>query len=165
MKPFTTLRKEIPSQRAIESFIGDVLTPNHPQQTFHLNNLKDEVCKYFSISQEAANMKLADYGQTGHGNDGTFLDSMVGWAAYYVEAHHKLTKKVGPNTWAHVTNTLPVYTTKEPTPKFQSREDQAKSYAKLLRRLRKSVTEIEDELYAIFGSLGTLRINTILNSL
>ena len=110
MTDFETLREQIPPQTDIEDFI-DQLCEEHPDTQYHLDNLKDEAMKFFGISPQAADLKLEDYGHTGHGNDGTFLDSMVGWAAYYVECR-KTTKKVGPNTWAHHTNKSAVYVPK-----------------------------------------------------
>jgi hypothetical protein len=158
---FKKLRDQIPSQRAIEFFITDNLTKAQTDVGFHLNELKDEVIKFFKISQEAASLKLADFGLTGHGNDGTFLDSMVGFAAYYTQ-NNKLTKKVGPNTWAHHTSSLPEYITSDKPVKFVPQDTQALNMAKFLRRTNISITDIENELFKRFNHIGMSKINSIL---
>jgi hypothetical protein len=108
MPTFTELRQKIPAQALIEEFLEGTHFPSNPNNAYHLSELVDATQKHFDIPEESADLKLADYGYNGHGNEGTFLETLVQWGMFEV-TNRKMAKKVGPNKWAHPNCVLPAF--------------------------------------------------------
>jgi hypothetical protein len=108
MNTFQSLHAMLPKQREIQSFFSEDFFPEHKTESFHLSELVEESTIHFDVPEPAAEMKLGDYGYNGHGNTGTFLECLVIFAVQRL-IDEGLIKRVGPNIWAHVTSSLPVY--------------------------------------------------------
>ena len=105
---FENQREKIPPQSKIEEFFDSLHFPEYAETPFHLSELVDAAKDFFDIPYEAASLKLADYGFSGHGNTGTFLECLVIWGVLNLEESKKV-KKVGPNQWAHISSPFAPY--------------------------------------------------------